>query len=242
MSKINGKKNYFLEGSGTTMIETEDKLSSLVHLQEAHLELSGSMQKVYGGESNSPVFVYQDEKSAKITLKNASMSMDLMASTQGVKATEGVSLFNSEVLTVGEDGSLKTSKTPVEGTLRVFDNETGNAVAMNDGKVDTELAGKEVLAVYDFMDADSVGVGVMATSIPGYVSINYRSKAIKQKDGTIVRLIVKIAKARCDGNFKIDMAHKNAFAPEATFEIVDPEDGRPMVVVAWQDVTAEENA
>ena len=240
MEKINGKKNYFLEGSGTTMIETEDNLSSLVHLQSANLELSASMQKVYGGESNSPVFVYQDEKSAKITLKNASMSMDLMASTQGVKSTEGVAVFHDEVLTVGDDGAVNPSKTPIEGTLRVFDNETGNAIAVTDGKVDAKYANQKVMVVYDYKDADSVGVEVLATSIPGYVAINYRSKAIKQKDGRVVRLIVKIAKARCDGSFKIDMEHKNAFAPEATFEIVDPEDGRPMVVVAWQDVTAEE--
>ena len=240
MEKINGKKNYFLEGSGTTMIETADKLSSLVHLQSANLELSASMQKVYGGESNSPVFVYQDEKSAKITLKNASMSMDLMASTQGVKATEGVAVFYDEVLTVGDDGAIAPTKTPIDGTLRVFENESGNAVAVADGKVDAKYAGQKVMVVYDYKDTNNVGVEVMSTSIPGYVAINYRSKAIKQKDGRVVRLIVKIAKARCDGSFKINMEHKNAFAPEAVFEIVDPEDGRPMVVVAWQDVTAEE--
>ena len=46
---------------------------------------------------------------------------------------------------------------------------------------------------------------------------------MKQKDGRIVRQHIVLYKTRSDGSLKFDFKHKNAFAPELKFNIVDPE-------------------
>lgn len=236
MNPINETDSYFLEGTGTSFIENEKGVSSLIHLQSMTLDLSASMQKVYGGESNAPVYTYQDERGATLTMKNASMSMALMAATQGVEAKKEVAVFMDEDVEVAEDGTITTKHEPIAGTLRAYNIEDGSEIALTDGKA-TSMAGKTVKVIYDYLDKDNtVGVEIMSTSIAGYVHIRYRSKVLPQKDGRKLRLIVDIPKARSDGSFKIDAQHKNAFAPEVKFEVVDPENGKPMVTVAYQNV------
>ena len=238
MDNIKSTDSYFLEGSGTTIVESDNGVTGLAHIQSMKLDLTSSSEKIYGGETNTPVYVYQSEKGATITMKNASMPMTLMADTQGVVAKKDVNVFASEDITVGADGEFVTANTPIAGTLHVYNKESGELIKLTDGKADVSLAGKKVVAVYDYKDsANTVGVEILSTSMPGYVRIRYRSKVLPQKDGRKIRLLVDIAKARSDGSFSIDSEHKNAFAPEAKFEVVDPENGQPMVTVAYQDVT-----
>ncbi len=237
MNPINETNSYFLEGTGTSFIENEAGVSSLIHLQSMTLDLTASMEKVFGGESNAPVYTFQNERGATLTMKNASMSMALMAATQGVTAKKGVTVFMDEDIVVGEDGAIKTSQTPIAGTLRAYNLDDGSEIALTAGKAPASMAKKKVKVIYDYTDTtNTVGVEIMSTSIPGFVHIRYRSKAVVQPDGRKVRLIVDIPKARSDGSFKIDAQHKNAFAPEAKFEVVDPENGKPMVTVAYQNV------
>ncbi len=46
---------------------------------------------------------------------------------------------------------------------------------------------------------------------------------MRQKNGRIIRVFTTIFRARCDGHLTMDFKHKNAFAPELAFEVVDPE-------------------
>ena len=56
-----------------------------------------------------------------------------------------------------------------------------------------------------------------------------------------IRQYLTIYKARSDGSLKFDFNHKNAFAPELTFNIVDPErKDEKFWSYAVQDVTEEE--
>ena len=56
-----------------------------------------------------------------------------------------------------------------------------------------------------------------------------------------IRQYLTIYKARSDGSLKFDFKHKNAFVPELTFNIVDPErKDEKFWSYAVQDVTEEE--
>ena len=69
----------------------------------------------------------------------------------------------------------------------------------------------------------------------------HKSKPMKQKNGRIIRLYTTIYKARCDGSLTIDFKHKNAFAPELAFDIVDPErEDNKYIVFGIKDTTEED--
>lgn len=235
-------ENFFLEGSGKALLAGDTGKLSLIHLQDMTLELSSKMEDIFGGESNMPVFQYQSEKSVKATFTNASMSLDMFNASQGVGKSQKATLFTDEEITVGADGglTLKYDTADME-TLKVFD-ESGNLLEVTDGKVAETYAGKTVNAVYNYTtDVNAVGSDMLTTSVPGYVVIHHKSKPVQQKNGRIIRVYTTIYKARCDGSLKLDFKHKNAFAPELTFNGVDPErkDGKFMSFTVV-DVTDEE--
>lgn len=238
-------ENFFVEGSGRAVIGGETGRVSLVHLQDMSLDLSSKMEDIFGGESNLPVYQYQSEKSVKAAFTNASMSLALFNASQGVEQAKNATLWEDEEVTVGEDGALTLSHTDGvdKATLKAFDAD-GKLVEVTDNKVSTTLKGTKLNVFYAYTTAvNAVGSDVLTTSVPGYVQIFHKSKPIKQKNGRIVRIYTTIYKARCDGSMKLDFKHKNAFAPELTFNAVDPEreDGKFMSMTVV-DVTDTESA
>ena len=244
MNAITKNEHFFVEGTGKAVIANESGRVGYIHLQDAQFEFSSKMEDILGGETNTPLYSYQTEKSGTVTFTNASMDAQTVALTQGVSTVKKPVVFAlDEEVTVGTAGeiTLAHKDTADLSTLIVAD-ENGNVISYADGKVDTALAGKKLTATYAYtVDANAVGVDVETVSVPGYAAIFFRSKPMKQKNGRIVRQYLTIYKARSDGSLKMDFKHKNAFAPELKFNIVDPEreDGKYWSY-AVQDVTEEE--
>ena len=244
MDAITKNESFFVEGTGKAVIVGETGKVGYIHLQDATFDFSSKMEDVYGGESNSSLYSYQTEKNAKITFTNASMSAETVALTQGVATNKKATVFAlDEKVTVATDGTIKLAHADTAdlATLTLADGE-GNVVTVTDNKVDTALAGKTLSATYAYTTtAGAVGVDVETVSVPGYVQIFFQSKPMKQKNGRIIRQYLTIYKARSDGSLKMDFKHKNAFAPELNFSIVDPErsDGK-FWSYSVRDVTDEE--
>ena len=244
MAEMKLNQKFFVEGVGKAIVGGTEGKVGYIHLQNANFEFSSKMENIEGGESNSPLFSYQTEKDGKVTFQNASMDAQTVALTQGVAAQKTAVVFAmDEEVTVGQDGSatLAHAQTADLETL-ILATDDGVYVPYKGGKVDTAYAGKKLLATYSYtVDKNAVGVDVKTVSVPGYVTIFFRSKAMKQKDGRVVRQYLTIYKARSDGSLKFDFKHKNAFAPELTFSIVDPErKDEKFWSYAVQDVTDEE--
>lgn len=226
MDSIKKNKRFFVEGTGKAVVAGDNGKVGYIHLQDAQFEFSSKMEDIYGGESNTSLYSYQTEKSGTATFTNASMDARSVALTQGVgMATKPVLFAMDEEVTVGAEGTitLAHNDTADMSTLYLSDDE-GNIVTVADGKVETSLNGHKLLATYAYTaNKNAVGVDVKSVSVPGYCAIFFRSKPMKQKDGRIVRQHIVLYKTRSDGSLKFDFKHKNAFAPELKFNIVDPE-------------------
>lgn len=244
MAEMKLNQKFFVEGVGKAIVGGNEGKVGYIHLQDATFEFSSKMENVEGGESNSPLFSFQSEKDGKATFKNASMDAQTVALTQGVAASKKAVVFAmDEEVKVGSNGEAKLAHADTADleTL-ILATDEGVYVPYKDGKVDTAYAGQTLLATYSYtVDKNAVGIDVKTVSVPGYVTIFFRSKATKQKDGRIIRQYLTIYKARSDGSLKFDFKHKNAFAPELTFNIVDPErKDEKFWSYAVQDVTEEE--
>lgn len=226
MDSIKKNERFFVEGTGKAVVAGDNGKVGYIHLQDAQFEFSSKMEDIYGGESNTSLYSYQTEKSGTATFTNASMDARSVALTQGVgMATKPVLFAMDEEVTVGAEGTitLAHNDTADMSTLYLSDDE-GNIVTVADGKVETSLNGHKLLATYAYTaNKNAVGVDVKSVSVPGYCAIFFRSKPMKQKDGRIVRQHIVLYKTRSDGSLKFDFKHKNAFAPELKFNIVDPE-------------------
>ena len=243
MEGIKKNENFFVEGSGKAVITGDNGKLSLIHLQDMQLDLSSKMEDIFGGEGNFSIYSYQSEKSAKATFTNASMSLEAFNLTQGTTQDKEATLFADEDVTVGAGGELPVAHADkADKTTFIVSDAAGNVLPVVGGKVEGNHAGETVNVFYTYTaSVNAVGSSVLTTSVPGYVAIYHRSKPLKQKNGRIVRILTTIFKARSDGSMKIDFKHKNAFAPQLTFNAVDPERAdKKFMSFTVQDVTEEE--
>lgn len=239
---IDKNRSFFVEGSGSAIIHGKNGKVALMHLQDMTLEVSSDSDKIEGGGSLFPLYTFVTSKDIKVTFTNASVSMAALAMLQGVEAKTRGTVFKTETVTVGSAGELPlTVTTDIEAdSVAAF--KDGNAIAVTETAgtftVPISYAGDEVEVFYRYVEDGVVGMDVLTTSIPDYVEINHVSKPIKQKDGTSYQMFTTVYKARSNGSLKLDMKNKTAFAPEYTFEAVDPEraDDR-FLSITTKDVT-----
>lgn len=260
LDNIKKTENFFVEGSGTAVILGENDKLNLIHLQNMTLELTSTMENIYGGESNFSLYSYNTEKGAKITFTNASWNLDIMNLTQGTVSDASAQFFNEEKVVVGTDGTVALAMTNIDASSLVIYDDTNTIVPVvsmasstsGEGSgaqscnVGATYANKTVSVLYRYtLTGDDVGKGIstslFTTCVPGFVTIYHKSKPMKQKNGRIIRLYTTIYKARCDGQLTFDFQHKNAFAPELTFDCVDPErDDGKYITFAVKDTTVED--
>lgn len=231
---LNRKENFFIEGSGKAIITSDKGGLELIHLQDMSLELSSTMENIYGGESNFSLYSYQSERSGKVTFTNASMNIDILSLSQGVGLDPKAVLFGDATVTTDTDGKFTITLTGTGSQIdwtSVVVTKDSDGTRLNlesgsgtEGSVGSSNANTKVNVFYTYVTStNAVGTSMFTTSVPGYVTLYHKSKAMKQKNGRIIRIFTTIFRARSDGSLTIDFKHKNAFAPELTFEIVDPE-------------------
>lgn len=244
---MDANKNYFIEGVGTAQVTGADGSLSLIHLQSMSIELSSTMEKIFGGEGNFPLYTYQTEKSVKASFKNASWNLNMVNLTQGVKNADKPTLIANETVKVGADGALTLSHAATaDMTSLVVSTLEGIVIPVTSGKVASSFSGKTVRCNYVYEDStgsSAIGSNVLTTSVPGFVTIMHRSKAMPQDDGHVYRIHTVIWKARCDGTLTYNEEHKNAFSPELKFEVIDPKRAdKKLINFAVEDVTGKEDA
>ena len=255
LDNIKKTENFFVEGSGTAVILGDNDKLNLIHLQNMTLELTSTMENIYGGESNFSLYSYNTEKGAKITFTNASWNLDIMNLTQGTSSDAAAELFAEETVNVETDGTVAVAHNSIIWDSALVYDENNSLVPITTHtsgsssqscNVGATYANKTVTILYRYtLSGDDAGKGISTslytTGVPGFVTIYHKSKPMKQKNGRIIRLYTTIYKARCDGQLNFDFQHKNAFAPELTFDCVDPEreDGK-YLTIAVKDTTVED--
>lgn len=252
LGNISKTENFFVEGSGTAHIIDDNNKLSLIHLQDMTLELTSSMENIFGGESNFSLYSYNTEKGAKVTFTNASWNLDMINLTQGTAQDSTPSFFYEGTATVSSAGTVNIAHNTIDWDSAMIYDGTNSIVPIVSHTTDTgaqscnvgtALEGKTVSLIYRYAADSSTGISssLYTTAVPGFVTIYHKSKPMKQKNGRIIRLYTTIYKARCDGHLTLDFKHKNAFAPELAFDVVDPEraDGK-YLTFGMKDTTVED--
>lgn len=233
---------YYIPGTGRAMlINTDGTVTPLGELQDMTVEISATMENVYGGDSMFPVFSFIKEKSAQFTFTHASFGLDFLKIAQGATINTGAELFKDETVTVANgsanlsvtSGVITSSVIVVDlgtGTplKRVTGTPMGNEFSVTTGGVltfNSASNGKSYLVSYSYTSANAYSADILTTSVPGFVELYHTSGILEQPNGKKIRVYTHIYKARCDGKLNIDFKRGTAYAPKLTFQSLDPQRG-----------------
>ena len=233
-------KNLVLTGVGTAyLLGADGKINAVLgKMQSMKIEITSTIQDVYGGDGLFPIFNFIKEKSANFKFKNAVFDLDVVATSQGTTvATGSIALGHEEftlsgtihTLTNVTGLDLDTVVITADGTTltKVADASTGTAsYAITEAGAITftsDVTGKAIVADYVYTDTNGQTVDVLTNSVPGYVQLRHESQPTELKNGKKVVLTTIIYKARCEGGLSLDYSRGEAVAPELTFKSVDPE-------------------
>lgn len=237
MAKIDSK-NLVLYGVGTAYMLSADGTvqAKLGSLQNMTIEITSTIEDVFGGDSLFPIFNFIKEKGANFKFTNACFDLDVMAASQGVSATSGGVAIKREEVTITSH-SAQLSVTSGVDTSSVMVMKDG--VALN--KVDSVASGTNGFTVtaagalsftndvtgtvtVDYLHSvtDGTTVDVLTNSVPGYVQLRHESFPTELPNGRKAVLTTVVYKARCEGSLSLDYSRGEAVAPELSFKSVDP--------------------
>lgn len=234
-----------IQGVGSAnLIGTDGTKTPIGKLQDMSVEISTTMEKVYGGDSIFNFFEFVKEKSMTFTFTSAVFNMNLLKLSQGSTSSAG-ELYKDEVITV--DGTAKTGVlaittgvTPADiivskssdgtvfkymtGTVPVagfftFDAATSTlkfAAADITGNTDFDVS-------YAYTKAGLVSEDILTTSVPGFVELRHTSNPTLMPDGNTYILHTRVYKARCDGKLNVNHKRGAAESPKLTFSSLDPQ-------------------
>lgn len=235
------KKSFFVQGVGSGVMAGADGTAMpLFEMQDMGIEISTSMENVFGGDGMFPLYNFVKEKSAQFTFTNATFDMDMLKYAQGatmgsagdivgfdsITITAGAGTLSittgvdvNSVIVVGDDGTKysKVGATPATGQFTVTNLGVMTFATADNGKV------VKVSYIASATGSGIESADILTTSVPGFVEIRHRSLPIEQPDGSKVEIHTRIFKARCDGKINIDFKRGTAFAPKLTFQSLDPQ-------------------
>ena len=239
MAKID-TKNLVLHGVGEAFLLSGDgKVSAkLGSLQDMTIEVTATMEDVFGGDGLFPIYNYIKEKSASFKFKNACFDLNVVAASQGEAVAEGAFAFGSEdiVVKASDNKLLVDSGVEVESVIAVVDgvgltrvegSPTGTKTfaVTSAGVLDFSsdlTAGTQVHIDYVYTVTDGSTVDVKTTSVPGYVELRHTSQPTELPNGRKAVLTTRVYNARCEGGLTLSYARGEATAPELNFKSVDP--------------------
>ena len=208
-------KNHFLAGVGTALLFKGNELIGVAKtLTESTFDFAISAEDIRGGKGNGLLGRYFHDSSLTATLTDAMFDLNYMALSLGVPVEQGGISVKEEELTVGADGSLTVSETPVafdgtmigwykkptadEWTVGTF---TGKKMSISGG------AQNDVYCVkYFYLNENAKSITIKSQYVPSVLHVVvmtdlYSGKVGTQSDATRYgRLIVDIPQFQLEGN------------------------------------------
>ena len=185
LGNISKTENFFVEGAGTALVLGENDRLNLIHLQDMTLELTSTMENIYGGESNFSLYSYNTEKGAKVSFTNASWNLDIMNLTQGTSSDTAAQFFNEEKYTVATDGTVAVTFSTIDWDSALVYDSNNTRVAINSTSgttcnVGAAYANKTVTIMYPYtLSGTDTGTGISSslytTAVPGFVTIYHNA-------------------------------------------------------------------
>ena len=208
-------KNHFLAGVGTALLFKGNELIGVAKtLTESTFDFAISAEDIRGGKGNGLLGRYFHDSSLTATLTDAMFDLNYMALSLGVPVEQGGISVKEEELTVGADGSLTVSETPVafdgtmigwykkptadEWTVGTF---TGKKMSISGGTQNDVYCVK-----YFYLNENAKSITIKSQYVPSVLHVVvmtdlYSGKVGTQSDTTRYgRLIVDIPQFQLEGN------------------------------------------
>lgn len=224
-------KGLLLRGIGAGVLKSvTGKIAEMTTSQSMSMNITASMEDVYGGDGLFPLYTYIAKKEGNVEIKNAEFKLSQVQMTQGTKITTG-SKRNYRVLLTKEDKQLikDVSLTGVEVIAVVGPDgqDVSAAVTVTDAGAVTfgEAAVEGEYAVwFKATDANSVRAEMLKNAMPEVSTFNWMFTT-EDSDGNKYQIDIYARRVRADGELKIETERDKASTPSLKIKILDPGDG-----------------
>lgn len=207
-------QNHYLAGVGRALIFSGNDLIAVAKtLTESTFDFAITAEDIRGGQGNSLLGRYFHDSSLTATLTDAMFNLDYIGLSLGVNVEQGGLSVKEEELTVGSDGSITTTETPVafDGTMIGWYKKPTDddwTIGTIDGKkmnIASGVQGATYCVKYFYQNENARSITIKSQYVPKTVHIVvmtdlYSGKVGTQSDATRYgRLIVDIPQFQLDG-------------------------------------------
>ena len=218
-------KQHFLAGVGRALLfKGNDLIGVAKTLTESTFDFSITAEDVRGGQGNGLLGRYFHDSNMQVTLVDAMFDLQYMALSLGVNLESGGLSVKEEELTVGVDGTVTVSETPVafSGSMigwykKPSDTEwsigtfTGSKMAVSGGSQNDTYCVK-----YFYINENARSITIKSQYVPAELHVVimndlYAGDGGSQSDATRYgRLITDIPRLQMDGNQTLSLAASSA--------------------------------
>ena len=218
-------KQHFLAGVGRALLfKGNDLIGVAKTLTESTFDFSITAEDVRGGQGNGLLGRYFHDSNMQVTLVDAMFDLQYMALSLGVNLESGGLSVKEEELTVGVDGTVTASETPVDFTGSMIgwykkpsDTEwsigtfTGSKMAVSGGSQNDTYCVK-----YFYINENARSITIKSQYVPAELHVVimndlYAGDVGSQSDATRYgRLITDIPRLQMDGNQTLSLASSSA--------------------------------
>ena len=218
-------KQHFLAGVGRALLfKGNDLIGVAKTLTESTFDFSITPEDVRGGQGNGLLGRYFHDSNMQVTLVDAMFDLQYMALSLGVNLESGGLSVKEEELTVGVDGTVTVSETPVafSGSMigwykKPSDTEwsigtfTGSKMAVSGGSQNDTYCVK-----YFYINENARSITIKSQYVPAELHVVimndlYAGDVGSQSDATRYgRLITDIPRLQMDGNQTLSLAASSA--------------------------------
>lgn len=214
-------KQHFLAGVGRALLfKGNDLIGVAKTLTESTFDFSITAEDVRGGQGNGLLGRYFHDSNMQVTLVDAMFDLQYMALSLGVNLESGGLSVKEEELTVGVDGTVTASETPVAFTGSMIgwykkpsDTEwsigtfTGSKMAVSGGSQNDTYCVK-----YFYINENARSITIKSQYVPAELHVVimndlYAGDVGSQSEATRYgRLITDIPRLQMDGNQTLSLA------------------------------------
>lgn len=218
-------KQHFLAGVGRALLfKGNDLIGVAKTLTESTFDFSITPEDVRGGQGNGLLGRYFHDSNMQVTLVDAMFDLQYMALSLGVNLESGGLSVKEEELTVGVDGTVTVSETPVafSGSMigwykKPSDTEwsigtfTGSKMTVSGGSQNDAYCVK-----YFYINENARSITIKSQYVPAELHVVimndlYAGDVGSQSDATRYgRLITDIPRLQMDGNQTLSLAASSA--------------------------------
>lgn len=230
-------------------------------LQDMKITFSGSSEKIFGGDSTSPIYIINKEQEISVSFTEARFGLAYLNLVRGADLKDsGSCVFDVDPTLIASGTAFTvpgnmTTIVPESCSVCISDDADGfdnvtvltyKATKPGEGEFTITTAGVITLgeAVTNkyisvsglYTDSEATSAVVTTASLPDYVEIHHVSMPMKQDTGETVKFHTIIYKARSTGKLDVDFKRQAAATPELEFDVLDPNRADKAIITITREV------